>query len=250
MHIADESGFVFHASTFALGGEITRPFNDVLDVQAAATLPSAGGYGSSRAEKFRYREMISFDRAYSQVVGSSRGGVHETLVTSVIEGLNILDMVTADRVVGRLVSEHGRGGKHDPVSLLPLGSYFVNLRIAGVPVHPRPHEMIMQKSLPPVFDLDTDLRADAKLEVKTGGRARRVNDFYMTTSIFQPVDGPFKTDASGIIDIDGFGRIILGQYIVTRDSRRLSMIICHLGSPVGGTVVVIEPGGNGSPPGP
>jgi hypothetical protein len=248
MHIADESGFVFHASSFALGGQITRPFNDVLDVQAPVTLPSSGGYGSSRAEKFRYREMISFDRAYSQVAGSSRGGVHETLVTSVIEGLNILDMVTADRVVGRLTGEYGPGDKHDPMSLLPTGSYFVNLRIAGVPVSPRANETIMQKSLPQIFDRDLDLRADTRLEVKGPGRARRVNDFCWTTSIFHPVDGPFKTDGSGIIDIEGFGRIILGQYIVTRDSRRLSMIICQLGSPVEGTITAVEPGGNGSPP--
>ena len=42
---------------------------------------------------------------------------YETLVTVSIEGLNILDMVTADRIVARLISKHPQGDKKHPSTL-------------------------------------------------------------------------------------------------------------------------------------
>jgi hypothetical protein len=40
---------------------------------------------------------------------------------------------------------------------------------------------------------------------------------------------------------------MLGQYVMTRESRRLTMIVCHLGCAVEGKLAVGEPIGNGSP---
>ncbi len=47
--------------------------------------------------------------AYTQVAGNrstKSGQGWTTLTTSVIEGLNVLDVVTADRVVGQTITEH------------------------------------------------------------------------------------------------------------------------------------------------
>src|SRR5262249_31930046 len=46
------------------------------------------------------------------------------------------------RVVARLVSSDSR--EEGTSSFLPVGSYFVNLRIAGAPVAPRPHDVLMR----------------------------------------------------------------------------------------------------------
>src|SRR5262249_6142280 len=133
--------FFFHGAALALGGQITRPFSELIENQAATSLPTVGGYGAARVEKFRYRDLISIERAVSVVTGSSRDGVHDALAMVTIEGLNVMNIVTADKVVARLTSTHGGGGE---VSLLPIGSYFENLRIAGVPINPRLHDVLQR----------------------------------------------------------------------------------------------------------
>src|SRR5580658_4961771 len=131
----------YHAHAYALGGQFNRPFKQPLSVQAATSLPVSGGYGSARVENFRFEHLVSFDAAYCQVTGSQneRDGSHTTLATSTIEKLNILDMVTADRVVGRMSIEHPPD--HGESSFVLFGSRFDNLMIAGcrVDVEMHPH---------------------------------------------------------------------------------------------------------------
>jgi hypothetical protein len=241
------AGYTFHASALALGGQITRPFSDVLEAQAATSLPSTGGYSSARAENFRYRDLITFDRAYSVVTGSSGEGTHETLVTSVVEGLNIMNMVTADRVVGRLTSSYTQAAKPEEQkeqSLLPLGSYFVNLRIAGTPVALTSRDVIHCTGT--FSDLDRNVKF------------LQQNEHYRRASIFDDPVVEFYQDAKiqdpqitmapgSTVNIKGFGRVSLGEYIVSRDSRRLTMIVCHLGCAVEGTTEVANLQGNGIP---
>jgi hypothetical protein len=128
--------FRHHASAAAFGGYMTAPFTEALTTQAASVLSPVGGYGSARVENYRYHQIVSFDVGYSQVIGTRRldrkgNTVHETLSQAVVEGLNILDIVTADRVVSRLASEYVESEPPDEYRFRPIGSYFVNLRIAG-----------------------------------------------------------------------------------------------------------------------
>jgi len=227
------TAFAFRASAAALGGFFTRPVNEPVPVQAATVLPSVGGYGTARAEHFRFHELVSFRSAYTQVIGNEyeEGGRYErsTLALAVIEGLNVLDMVTADRVVGRLVSEtplpsdREARAKFSPKELtwLPAGSYFVNLRIAGRPVTPRPHEGI--------FASDAATCDGVRKVVGTEGAPLRC-------SLFS--DG-------NPITIEGFGDIFLGEYLVASDYRRLTMIRIALHSPAGGDLAAASLEGNG-----
>lgn len=146
--------FHYHASAHALSGELTRPVQRVIEVQAGITLPTTGGVGSSRVENFRVDEVISFKLGYSHVSGSlkeeGRKRIHTTHATATVEGLNILDVVTADRVVARLSSSF-----EEPTPIVPgpyegkvllVGSKFENLRIAGYPVEVElDHELLSLK---------------------------------------------------------------------------------------------------------
>ena len=242
-----EPSYTFHASAFASQGQITRPFDEVLEVQAEIKLPSVGGYGSARAENYRYRDLISFDRAYSVVTGSSSsdGNSHETLVMVAIERLNIMNMVTADRVVGRLTSSYKKAAKPEEQQeqhLLPVGSYFVNLQIAGNPVSVRSNAVIQC--------------AGGFSDLMGQGNFLKQDDGSHCASIFDPfVDGfysgvlkkPAEAKLGCAIHIRGFGTIILGQYIVKRDSRTLTMIECRLGCAVEGIHKSGDLQGNGIP---
>ena len=99
--------YIFNGHGHALSGHITHPFDHQIEVQAGMSLPTTGGIGHARVENFRFREYASFSAAYTYVAGSKHGrDRYTTLVTSVVENLNILDVVTADRVVARLASHH------------------------------------------------------------------------------------------------------------------------------------------------
>ncbi len=126
------SQYVYSASTYAISADFERPKKHSLPPQAAAVLSAHGGHGTLRAEGQKIDGLISFREAYSEV-GGSFDDCHDTYTThawSVVEGVNVADMLTADRVVSRMAIYYPAHGKEEP-SFDITGSYFENLRIAG-----------------------------------------------------------------------------------------------------------------------
>ncbi|HYK90547.1 MAG TPA: hypothetical protein VE398_17370, partial [Acidobacteriota bacterium] len=86
---------------------------------------------------FRFEGIISYQSGYTQVAGhrsTRRGHGFTTLATAVVEGLNVLDVVTADRVVGQISTEHPLYPDGPVPAVTFLGTRFDNLRIGGHPV--------------------------------------------------------------------------------------------------------------------
>ena len=131
---------VYDAAAYVFSAELEEPIHRVIDKQAAVELPKSGGYKYERAEPLRLDGIVSYRGGYTQVAGH-RGckhrGVSTTLATSVIEDLNVFDVLTADRVVAQITTEHPDEGRVPSVSL--LGTRFDNLRIAGHQVGIEPH---------------------------------------------------------------------------------------------------------------
>ena len=122
--------FYFHAVGHAFSAKFCRPLQHVIEAQAATSLPTIGGIGNARVENFRSHHFVSFREAGTHVSGSFQD--EETAVTEAttsIEDLNILNVVTADRIVARLTSEYRKGKKE--AHILAAGSHFDNLRING-----------------------------------------------------------------------------------------------------------------------
>jgi hypothetical protein len=255
-----EERFLHHANAVALGGRITRPFSEIIESQASSVLPITGGYGSARVENFRYREIAAFRSASSTVSGtdSVRDGelVHDGLATCTVEGLNIGGVVTADAVVGRLVSRHV--GQPDASPMLPVGSYFVNLRIAGFRIDPQPHDVLFQSETLGEM-ADACQKKQKRIPVDPGGQPIQLDHAHATkpqeprilTSLFErPANLPpgcYAKDKHGWgIVVPGFGTVFLGEFFITRSSRRLTMIRIEMGSPVAGTVTVNILDGNGT----
>jgi hypothetical protein len=267
-----ERRFIYHSGALAFGGQVSRPFNEVLEAQAASLLPPTGGHGRARVDNYNWRDLVSFRAAYSTVSGSASadGKVYNTLATVTVEGLNVMDVVTADKVVARLTSEHPRDS--DELPILPVGSYFENLRIAGIPVDVRPHPALLRsataadlqkacggKPSPFVdpdgnaFSFESPLGARKLAGGKGGAAAPSFDDRLMLTSLFEdPARAVAGLEGAGVsarpgcqIVVPDFGSVFLGEYLITRYSRRLTMIRLELGSPIEGTVVVSNLQGNG-----
>lgn len=129
----------FSFKGFAVGasGHFTFPFNERIEVQAASALPEIGGYGSAKVCNFNFRDIVRFDVAQTMVIGSSEGcredgSVHTTLLQSSVEGIDVMGMLTADRVVAHLLTQYKDEEPEPTVQL--IGTRFENLKMAGIPV--------------------------------------------------------------------------------------------------------------------
>ena len=127
----------YHAEAIALNGTLTMPVKQMIDPQATALLHPRGGYLSQKTGEFRLESVVTFKSAHTQVAGMpgrKEGHGNATLSTAVVEGLNILEILTCDRVIAQVATEHPLAGKGHTPQIVFLGTRFENLRIAGHPV--------------------------------------------------------------------------------------------------------------------
>ena len=135
--------FYYHADSNSLGGFIEAPFEAIVPDASSISLPPVGGYVTHHSEVLNFKEIVSFRSAYTRVSGRAiaEDGPWSTLATSVVEGLNILEIVTAERVVSQISVEHPREGGAASISF--AGSHFEGLRIGGSEVRPRLNSRLM-----------------------------------------------------------------------------------------------------------
>jgi hypothetical protein len=122
----------YYAEAEALSGNLTLPLIQEVKPPTFVKLNERGGYLSQHVENYRLGGVVSFRSAYTQVAGNPDTKLDHgwnTLCTSVIEGLNVLDIVTADRIVCQISTDHPLEGYVPTVTF--LGTRFENLRIAG-----------------------------------------------------------------------------------------------------------------------
>jgi hypothetical protein len=135
MSAVNERPHTYYAEATVLSGHLRLPVSQPIEPQVHTKLSEKGGYFSQRSEIYRLQSIISFRSAYSHVAGNRSNKPGEgptTLTTTVVEGLNVLEVVTADRVVGQTITVHPLEGYVPSISF--LGTRFENLRIAGHPV--------------------------------------------------------------------------------------------------------------------
>src|SRR5580698_11284354 len=123
----------YYAEATVLSAELEQPLRDEIKPRAHVKLPKDGHYQFKQADPFRFEGILSYQSGYTQVAGhpSSKVAGFTTLATSVLEGLNVLDVITADRVVAQISTVHPAYGKGQVPSVTFLGTRFDNLRIDG-----------------------------------------------------------------------------------------------------------------------
>ncbi|HET9283511.1 MAG TPA: hypothetical protein VFR24_16265 [Candidatus Angelobacter sp.] len=124
--------YLYHALAYGLAAEVDRPTRHSIPTQAATALAASGGRGCHRVQDYKFDRFISLKEAYVEVGGSydEDQKMHTSYALSVIEGVNIADVLTADRVVSRM-SVYAPDDHKEEISFDITGSHFDNLRIAG-----------------------------------------------------------------------------------------------------------------------
>src|SRR5215469_8870579 len=122
---------LYHADAVAATGYLTLPVHEVMEMQGSVGLAMGGGHTKVRVENFHHHHIFSFRYAHSEVSGrsSAKKKSRNTLAQVVIEGLNIHNIVTCDRIVSRIAVHKPDDGSE--ASIIPFGSTIDNLRIGG-----------------------------------------------------------------------------------------------------------------------
>jgi hypothetical protein len=129
MSVDNKEGFYsFRGDANALGGFIEEPMRREIQTLVPVSLPAVGGFTTARSEAFSLDNLVRCRSAHTLVSGRVERDRISVLATSVVEGLNILDAIEAERVVARLSIEILKGQK---LRVSTVGSYFLGLRLAG-----------------------------------------------------------------------------------------------------------------------
>jgi hypothetical protein len=217
----------YHAEAHAFSGHIHHPVEQAIKPQAFVRLEKHGGYLAERARDYRLEGIFSFRQAYTQVAGNrdqKKDHGWNTLATAVLEDFNVLDIVTADRIVSQISTDHQ--GYVPTVTF--LGTRFENLRISGKEVDvdldlgflgPKPagdapyakdrafrarvekqyERFRKEQNLPPAIlgrynQLPPDSKPEASIECSLVSKAE---------------PSRFGRPCGHVIEIPGFGRILL-----------------------------------------
>jgi hypothetical protein len=274
MQSNNKTHYSFRADANALGGFLDAPLHKHIPTLAPVSLPAVGGFATARSGAFNLDEVVSCASAYTLVTGreSESDGSISTLTMAVVEDLNILEVVTAERIVAQIVVTIPNGDGPRRLSL--AGSRFEGLRLAGRDCVPKLNLALHQPDtgkggheLPLTWRAVREAgqsQAD-KLMGWFEGRGEDAFEWaksrhgWMTTSASQLeegdpvlcslVDGFEGSESDGhcghIVEIPGFGRIILGELRVSRDSVQLVSIRAELGCPITGVVTGPTPAASG-----
>ena len=136
---------VYHAEAYVLKGEIKQPIQQPIEEYGRVVLQHTRRESliTQSVGETNIEGLISFKRGYTRVAGAhvqqktdAFGNDHAgwiTLSSAVLEGYNVEDIITADRVVAQLSTQHPMIDGHVP-RVNFIGTRFENLRIGGYPV--------------------------------------------------------------------------------------------------------------------
>jgi hypothetical protein len=276
MDASEERVYHFHADANALGGVLTHPYKTVITTAANSALANAGGYNSSQTVPYHLDHVLHCKAAYTHTTGGDEDGYWGTLTTAVVEDVNLLEVVTAEKIVAQISTKHPKVGKVASVSF--VGSQFVNLRINGILVdpvldlHPFPlpqngtsngkSDKVLQVSSYHHKDV-RKLAAEQSRKVTghphTPGwvkrrygwleSAKEIDDRgHLLCSLVKEVRGGDSKNTFGhVIHVPGFGNVFLGEITVYHGAYHLVMLRAEMGCASSGTVSMSSAMTNGKP---
>jgi hypothetical protein len=277
MQNTNDTGFYsFRADANALGGILEKPFRIPVPTLAPVSLPAVGGFALAQSDGFTLHNIVSCRSAYTRVSGEENRNSDDDktiaiLVTSVVEGLNILEVVTAERIVAQLSILIPADRKVIKVST--AGSRFEGLRVEGQCKELQWNQKLQDyQTSRDARGLPLGATAEHIWEIGKEQAARVTRAFtgrhnaawaekrfeWMKRSDAEAnasvmcslVDGyvkekPDEEFCGHVVDIPNFGRFFFGELLLTEQSAQLVSIRAELGCAVKGKITINCTGGGG-----
>jgi hypothetical protein len=257
-----EKRFIFRGNAVGVAGHIRRPDDMIIWVQGASSLPVTGGYSRSNIDRASFGDVLSFESSRTQATGdlSDKESAYKTLTNAAVKGLNVNGRLTADSLEATFTSTHPLDGKEP--SIVPTGTRVENLRLDGYPLNLKLDIDLFTKystreSLARAYSTDDAFFKQygsrfhkSEKAPPAGAGPRQIPEVggYISCSIVSSIDTdhPKAMVDGNMIKLDGFGRIYLGELLITSVSRRLTLVRLALGSPIAGEITCSDIDTNGS----
>jgi hypothetical protein len=252
--------FIFRGNAVTVGGRIVRPDDIFLDPKSASSLPVTGGRTTGSVKSLRFGKYVRvasgmtlaegvFDGRKQVVALSNRKVRQEELTTTTtvraeVHGaeVGIGPKFSAKRIRATLISRNPSTAEGE--TIIRLGN---DVSIDGVAIDG--HQLVIELNKEPFLKHDTysALRATEGLVLV---ESRGIIHSTIVRSIrWRGKPFPGSTIDGHIVTIPDFGRIYVGEYLISRDARDLTMFRFQLGSPAGGdaSLVWVQDNGGWSP---
>ncbi|MDP8979121.1 MAG: hypothetical protein M3O35_00870 [Acidobacteriota bacterium] len=243
-----------------VAGFFTKGVTGTIAAQTASVLPLIGGEYTLRQldfrfEKFNGKDAVRFGSAVAETAGTrdpAPGPMGTSSVTATLEDVEILGVLKIDRIKARLECNLPLNGP-DGGTITVTHAQFEGLSVRGHVIVPNLELDSFVKNggnswtgLHDRFFRDADFR---KREISGSTLDPSTEAIYMTL-VDQPGQS-FPSDgitcAGNVIDVKDFGRIHVGEYLVTPYKRHLTMLRLELSGAVDGKLTVVDVYGNGQP---
>jgi len=270
--------YYYHADSNAFGGHIETPVKQLIPVAAPSSLPPVGGYESAHTGRYQLEGILSFESAHTQVAGSvsHKTGGWTTLASATVEGLNILNVITADRIVAQIATENPPEGYIPTVTF--VGTQIQNLCVSGFPVEPVfdlgmcdqglaagqfpktalfEHEPFLKRAADqcehmndpkalPAWVQDRTIPAWVRERYTWDNAARIRERAAVLCSLVSEVRKPFPGRPFGhVLEIPEIGRVFFGELLLDHNSYRIIGMRLELGCGTQGSLSVCAAGKEG-----
>jgi hypothetical protein len=273
--------FVFQGNAAAYGGRLVRPADIVIEARGGSSLPVAGGRCQSALQPVQFGDFIRVGSASTfaeglfddlkQAVEASFGRVRQDTLTAT----TTVNAEVRDIVVGTKPQLTVKRLRAALVSTTPTASGETAIRLTddsavqGVDIDG--HTLIVELATAAFQQHDTYSRLRSAAD--DPGFERESGDCLLIRSVYDgrpaPPSGRLVEGGAGIyativktirwggepypgatidhhlVTVPNFARIYFGEILITRYSRRLTMLRLELGSPDGGDVAFAEVQDNG-----
>lgn len=227
--------YAFNASAVGLGGIIRKNGRTtVLPTMASVCLASAGGEASNRVDDYS-RDGISFTRAETRVGGYTTkidGGVrHSTFSEVLLLNLKFFERISIARAQAIVTSTRDITSD-DPAQELVADrtQFWVKLLYHGVEIDGDEYDTEIDTELCDA----TSYKHFAELLGRRGPKLLPETQEVLAANVLQnhaPVNAPLvgfakekRNAQANKVDVEAFGRVRFGDFIVKPDRRRVSLV--------------------------
>jgi hypothetical protein len=233
---------------YGIAGKFLWPVEGTIDIRPSVDLPPTGGFGKDLEENFSFHELLSYRRAYAEVSGSPneepkdgrKVPAHNNLSLAVIEDFNLLHVIDVRKMVSRITTRYFED--EEEVEIVLSGTRYEGFRIFG-------HDIIVKLATEVFFDNPTPSKLKASCHEDPAFRQRyhKLSDGKdyagapgesVEITIVEEIIVPHPTREfsvhKNVIEIPHIGRLILGELIITPNTKSLNLLRWELGCPAGG----------------
>jgi hypothetical protein len=243
--------FSYSASGSAFGGIMTDPESITVPTQAMASLSPSGGYGTATVENFGIDGLLTVRKGTTTV----QGDLKQTELTVTLEDINVMNRLTVARIVVHLVAQTQLGAYE--ATITPMGSLIEGLRVDGndisipcsAPVYDRYpgwtglEQAYVEGALKGLIIAPGSLGAPCSAE-RLDGCETRAGNVKATLYSLEGYSGPYPV-VNGGLRVKGLATLYMGEYRISKFSRRLNMLRVELGCDRSGSIGFGEGSGNG-----